>query len=157
MNAHHYEIAIRWTSDRGRGTAAYHSYERAFEIGGEGKPSLAASADPHFRGDSSRYNPEELLLASLSGCHLLSYLHVCSDAGVVVRRYEDHPRGTMTLTRDGGGAFSEVVLRPQVTVETGAMIDAAIGLHTLARQRCFIANSVNFPVHHEPRVTSPGG
>lgn len=154
MTTHTYELMTRWTGNLGEGTASYSAYGRNYEVVGGGKPPLAGSADPHFRGDPSRYNPEELLVAALSGCHLLWYLHLCADAGLVVHTYEDHPRGTMDLTGDGGGSFSEVVLRPQVTVATDRMVDTAIGLHARANELCFIANSVKFPVRHEPIVAS---
>jgi len=156
MTTHTYDLTTRWTGNLGQGTATYEEYSRDYEILGDNKPPLAGSADPHFRGDPSRYNPEELLLAALSGCHLLWYLHLCADAGIVVHAYEDRPSGTMTLTSDGGGSFSEVVIRPQVTVETEQMVEEAVGLHARAHALCFIANSVSFPIRHEPNVTSAG-
>lgn len=154
MTDHAYELAIRWTGNVGAGTSSYRSYERDYEVAAAGKPVLCASADPHFRGDGGRYNPEELLLAALSGCHLLSYLHLCADAGIVVHSYADRASGTMSATREGGGAFREVVLRPDVTVVGEQAVAEATSLHARAHERCFIANSVNFPVRHEPVVRS---
>lgn len=149
---HQYTVRTTWTGDRGTGTSGYRDYDRATTIEIEGKPVLAASADKPFRGDPSRWNPEDLLLAALSQCHLLSYLHACVTVGVVVVGYEDDASGVMVEDGRGGGAFREVVLRPHVTVADASMTDAATAAHAQANQWCFIANSVNFPVRHEPRV-----
>ena len=118
----------------------------------DGKPSLLASSDKPFRGDPSRWNPEDLLVASLSECHLLSYLHACVQAGVIVRGYRDEASGLMVEDGRGGGAFREVVLRPHVIVADESMVDAATAAHAQANEWCFIANSVNFPVRHEPTI-----
>ncbi len=106
-----------------------------------------------FHGDKTRWNPELELVAALSQCHMLSYLHVCATAGVVVTGYEDAPYGLMAETEDGGGHFTEVVLRPRVTVASAGMAEQAEKLHEEASEKCFIASSVNFPVRHEPSVT----
>ncbi|MFS0867995.1 OsmC family protein [Microbacterium sp. 179-B 1A2 NHS] len=150
---HSYRLNTRWTGDRGTGTSGYRDYDRAVTIRIDGKPVLRASADKPFRGDASRWNPEDLLLAALSECHLLSYLHACVTAGVIVTSYEDDATGTMVEDGRGGGAFREVVLRPRVTVADAAMVEAAEAAHAQANAWCFIANSVNFPVRHEPTVT----
>jgi organic hydroperoxide reductase OsmC/OhrA len=84
---HHYGAAIRWTGNRGTGTSSYHAYDRTHEISSPGKPIIAASADLAFRGETERWNPEELLVVSLSQCHLLWYLHLAATAGVVVTNY----------------------------------------------------------------------
>lgn len=149
---HRYSVRTTWTGDRGTGTSGYRDYDRAATIQIAGKPALAASADKPFRGDPSRWNPEDLLLAALSQCHLLSYLHACVTAGVVVVSYEDDATGLMVEDGRNGGAFREVVLRPRVTVAEASMIDAATAAHDQAHAWCFIANSVNFPVRHEPVV-----
>jgi organic hydroperoxide reductase OsmC/OhrA len=149
---HTYQIEVNWTGNHGEGTSSYRAYSRAHEIVAAGKPILPGSSDPAFRGEASRYNPEELLVASLSGCHMLWYLHLCADAGIVVTDYVDQARGTMVETRDGAGAFAEVVLRPVVTVRSAAEAERASALHEQAHERCFIARSVNFPVRCEPRV-----
>ncbi|WP_316314058.1 OsmC family protein, partial [Clavibacter michiganensis] len=117
-------------------------------------PLLEASADKPFRGDPAKWNPEELLLGALSECHLLSYLHACVTTGVVVVSYSDDATGTMVEDGKGGGAFTDVLLRPRVVVADESMIDAAVAAHRQAREWCFIANSVNFPVRHEPVVTA---
>ncbi len=149
---HRYSVRTAWTGNRGSGTSGYRDYDRAVTIDIDGKPTLLASSDKPFRGDSSRWNPEDMLVAALSECHLLSYLHACVTAGVVVTSYEDDASGTLVLDGKGGGAFREVVLRPRVTVADVAMIPAAEAAHEQAHEWCFIANSVNFPVRHEPTV-----
>ncbi|MDT0347632.1 OsmC family protein [Streptomyces litchfieldiae] len=154
---HRYEVTVRWTGDTGRGTAGYRGYARDHEVTVPGKPTLIpGSADPAFVGDPERWNPEELLVSSLSQCHMLSYLAVCSLSGVVVTGYQDVARGTMRETGDGGGAFTEVVLNPVVTVAEEGMVEKATALHEKAHRICFIASSVNFPVRHEPVVTAAG-
>jgi len=87
---------------------------------------------------------------------MLWYLHLCAAAGVIVTSYIDHAAGTMTEADDGGGRFTEVVLRPQVTVASPQMTDSAASLHQEAHTKCFIANSVNFPVRHEAVITAAG-
>lgn len=148
---HSYDIAVTWTGNRGTGTSAYGDYTRDHEVAADGPDAIAGSSDPAFRGDKRRWNPEQLLVASLSQCHMLWYLHLCADAGVVVTAYVDHALGAMTETADGG-RFTEVVLRPHVTVASPGMVETATRLHTDAHRACFIANSVNFPVRHEPIV-----
>jgi organic hydroperoxide reductase OsmC/OhrA len=152
---HHYGLAVTWTGNRGSGTSGYRDYGRDHTVSADGRPPLEGSSDPVFHGDKDRWNPELELLAALSQCHLLSYLHVCASAGVVVTGYEDAPYGVMAETRDGGGHFTEVVLRPRVTVAAPEMAEAARALHREASEKCFIAASVNFPVRHEPTVTAP--
>lgn len=152
-NAEHtYATTLTWTGNRGPGTTGYRDYDRSHDTAADGRPTLHGSADRVFHGDPSRWNPELLLLAALSQCHLLSYLHCCVEAGVVVTAYRDAATGTMIEHGHGGGHFSEVVLRPRVTVADAAMTDAALQLHEPAAGRCFIAASVNFPVAHEPEV-----
>jgi len=147
---HHYHLTIQWTGNTGTGTSVYRTYDRSHTISGENKATILASSDPAFRGDISKYNPEELLVAALSGCHMLSFLHKCADAGVVVTAYSDSATGTMIQTPEGGGHFTEVTLNPMFTLDAVAMIDMANSLHHKASQQCFIAGSVNFPVHHHP-------
>lgn len=149
---HHYALTMEWTGDQGTGTDHYRSYKRDHVIRIDGKPDLPGSADPHFRGDRTRYNPEELLLAALSACHMMSYLHVCATHGVVVTGYVDQATGTMNTVGDGGH-MTEVVLRPSVTVQHAEMVDHALELHELATDLCFIARSVNFPVRHQAQCT----
>lgn len=145
---HNYKLSIQWTGNKGAGTSGYTAYDRSHTIVGDGKPVLLASSDPAFRGDKAKYNPEELLLASLSSCHMLWYLHLCAEAGVVVTGYTDHATGTMTETSGGGGRFTTVTLHPIVTVATIEMTTKANELHEKANALCYIAKSVNFPVHH---------
>ena len=150
---HRYKAVVEWTGNTGRGTSNYKSYERRHEISaGPQKPPIPGSSDPAFRGDPSRWNPEELLVAALSACHKLWYLHLCAMAGVVVTSYIDHAEGEMEETVDGGGRFRHVVLRPEVTITSGSDAAKARELHAEAHAKCFIANSVNFPAGHEPRI-----
>lgn len=149
---HRYEVRVVWTGDRGEGTASYRAYARDHEVTADGRPEIRGSSDPSFRGDAERWNPEQLLVAALSQCHLLSYLHQCAIAGVVVVAYEDRPEGVMTETEDGGGRFTEVTLRPVVTVADPGMVARARELHERAHELCFIASSVGFPVGHDPEI-----
>jgi organic hydroperoxide reductase OsmC/OhrA len=149
---HRYETRSVWTGDRGQGTADYRGYARTHDTTSPGRPAIAASSDPAFRGDADRWNPELLLVAALSQCHMLSYLHRCASSGVVVTGYEDDAEGVMVETEDGGGHFEDVVLRPLVTVAEPGMVERAQALHHDAAALCFIAASVNFPVRHEPRA-----
>ena len=155
---HRYALTVTWTGNTGQGTTAYRGYRRTHTVTAEGPPELLGSADRTFHGDRERWNPEQLLVASLAQCHMLSYLHVCVDAGVAVTHYVDRATGSMRTEANGSGRFMEVVLRPEVTVADHAMVDAATEAHHRAHELCFIANSVNVPVHHEPvvRVCRPG-
>lgn len=150
---HHYRVTTEWTGNSGTGTTGYRDYTRDVTVRVEGKPELLGSADRPFRGDPGRWNPEDLLVAALSQCHLLSYLHACVTAGVVVTGYADAATGTMRQ-QGNGGAFAEVVLRPRVQVANAEMVDAALSAHHDAHEWCFIANSVSFPVRVEPEVTT---
>ena len=147
--SHNYSLTVKWTGNRGTGTSDYRAYDRNHIIQSESKADIAGSSDPAFRGDKTRYNPEDLMVASLSACHMLVYLHLCAVGGVVVTDYVDHASGNMVETPDGGGHFTEVTLKPVVTVKDSSMIDKANELHHEANKLCFIANSVNFPVKHE--------
>jgi organic hydroperoxide reductase OsmC/OhrA len=149
-----YTLTTNWMGNTGQGTRSYQTYERNHVISAANKPDIPGSSDPSFRGDNTRYNPEELLVASLSSCHMLWYLHLCVEAGVVVTEYIDKATGVMIETSDGGGHFQQVTLHPTVTVADASMIDKANALHGLANQKCFIANSCNFPVYHQPVCTS---
>ncbi|MBS1601637.1 MAG: OsmC family protein [Bacteroidetes bacterium] len=149
---HHYTSRLLWTGNKGKGTASYAAYDRDHILSVKDKPEIPASSDPSFRGNPQRYNPEELLVASLSSCHMLWYLHLCAVNGVVVEDYRDEASGTMLETADGGGKFVEVVLKPVVIVSSADMVEKAFGLHHEANKFCFIANSVNFPVKHEPEI-----
>jgi organic hydroperoxide reductase OsmC/OhrA len=148
---HHYRVDVEWTGNHGTGTQTYQGYGREHEIRVAGKPVLAGSSDPAFRGDSTKHNPEDMLVAALSTCHMLSYLHVAATAGIVVTAYTDTAEGTME-TDAHGGHFVEVVLRPQVTISAASDAAKAEVAHEAAHHGCFIANSVNFPVRCEPRI-----
>jgi organic hydroperoxide reductase OsmC/OhrA len=152
---HEYGVSVSWTGNRGTGTSGYRAYGRDHQVSAAGRPVIAGSADAVFRGDPDRWNPELELVAALSQCHMLSYLHVCAAAGVIVTGYADDATGMMAETDDGGGRFTEVVLRPRVTVASPGMAQAALRLHDDAHAKCFIASSVNFPVRHDAAVTAP--
>ena len=147
---HHYKTTTTWVGNKGQGTKDYKAYDRDHDITIEGKPALLCSSDPAFRGNKARQNPEELLVASLSGCHMLWYLHLCATNGVVVTAYTDEAYGVMEENKDGSGQFTEVVLQPTVTVAEESMVDAANALHHEANKMCFIARSVKFQVKHKP-------
>jgi organic hydroperoxide reductase OsmC/OhrA len=149
---HRYTLTVTWTGDTGEGTSTYRGYRRTHVVSADGPPDLVGSADRTFHGDRERWNPEQLLLAALAQCHMLSYLHVCVDAGVVVTGYVDRATGSMRTEADGSGRFTGVVLHPEVTVAGSTMVEAATRAHRRANELCFIANSVSFPVHHEPVV-----
>jgi organic hydroperoxide reductase OsmC/OhrA len=151
---HNYKLALKWNGNRGSGTTDYRAYGREYSIYIADKVDLEGSSDPSFRGDKTKHNPEDMLLAALSSCHMLSYLHVCAIGGVVILDYTDHATGLMITTSDGAGRFSEVTLNPVVVVADAAMIEKANELHEKANQLCFIANSVNFPVKHAPVTTA---
>lgn len=153
---HQYEVDVTWTGNTGAGTSGYREYERAHDVSALGKPVIAGSADPAFRGVPERWNPEELLVASLSQCHMLWFLALCSQERIVVTDYTDRPSGTMVETADGSGHFSEVVLRPQVRIVDSEHVDRTRILHERAHEMCFIANSVNFEVRCEPVVSAAG-
>lgn len=151
--SHHYSVRVTWTGNRGSGTSGYRDYDRDHELSAPGKPVIAGSADPAFRGDAARWNPEELLVASLAACHKLWYLHLCADAGIRVLAYVDDATGEMAQDADGGGRFTAVTLRPHVVVAAGADLELAHTLHAEAHRLCFIASSMNFPVTHAPTLT----
>lgn len=152
---HSYQIALTWTGNKGQGTSNYRAYDRAYEIEVAGKPVISGSSDPAFRGDRTKYNPEELFVAAISSCHLLWYLHLCADAGVVVVSYRDRAWGKM-CEQDKGGRFTEVILKPEVVISADSDLQKAKQLHEKAHQHCFIANSVNFPIACQPSISLVG-
>jgi organic hydroperoxide reductase OsmC/OhrA len=145
---HQYQVSVRWTGNRGSGTSGYRDYDRNHLIEAPLKPPLSGSSDPKFHGDRTRYNPEELLVAILSACHMLWYLHLCADSGIVVQTYLDRAEGAMETGSSGAGRFTTVTLRPEVTISRGDA-ERAKALHREAHEKCYIANSVNFPVRVE--------
>lgn len=150
---HHYAINIEWTGNKGEDTASYSAYDRNFILRGNGKPSIECSTDPAFRGDSSKYNPEDMLLAALSSCHMLWYLHLCADEGIQVVSYSDDPTGEMADSVGlEGGRFLQVTLNPKIVIRQKDKIDKALQLHDIAKAKCFIANSCNFPIGHLPTI-----
>ena len=153
---HRYSIHTEWTGSPGEGTTNYRAYSRDHVIAAAGKPGLPGSSDPAFHGDGSRWNPEDLLVASLSSCHMLWYLHLCAQAEIVVLAYRDNAVGTMVEDASGGGRFTHAVLRPVATLAAGSDAERATALHEEAHRLCFIVNSVNFTVSIEPTVLVAG-
>ena len=150
---HRFDAVVTWTGNQGTGTSSYRSYSRNHEIGGVAKSSVVAgSSDPAFRGDKTRYSPEDLIVGSLAACHMLWVLHLCAEAKITVVEYVDTAAGTMTLNADGSGQFAEVVLRPRITVVEPGREDDVMAVNEKAHGLCFIARSVNFPVRHEPTI-----
>lgn len=152
QRSHTYHTQVTWTGNRGTGTSGYRAYGRDHDLAADGRPVILGSSDPAFRGDPNRWNPELGLLGALSQCHLLWYLHLCAEAGVVVTAYTDNAQATMLDTGDAG-RFTGAVLRPHVVVRSQDMVDRAVALHADAHRACYIAASVNFPVYHEPVVS----
>jgi organic hydroperoxide reductase OsmC/OhrA len=152
MKQHTYQVHVNWTGNTGEGTKTYKSYRRDLTIESSGKPPIPGSSDPAFRGDPSRYNPEDLLIASLSSCHMLWYLHLCAVNHVTVVDYQDHASGVMQEHDDGSGEFASVTLKPNIRILPGDDREKALALHTEAHHLCFIARSVNFPVEVTPEI-----
>ena len=150
---HRYNVQVSWTGNLGQGTGSYTNYERSYMVDAHGKPPIPGSSDPAFRGDSERWNPEEMLVASLSACHQLLYLHLCAEAGVRVVSYMDQAEGVMLEEKGGSGRFIEVTLRPRIQVSSDSNVETAGDLHRRASELCFIARSMAFPVYHEPQVS----
>lgn len=155
MKAHNYEIKVVWTGNEGNGTLNYKSYNRNHEISANGKyDGINGSSDPAFLGDKTKYNPEDLFLSSVSACHMLWYLHLCSVHKIVVTEYTDNATGIMEETENGSGKFTKVTLNPNVKITNADLIDKANELHTEANKMCFIANSCNFKIGHNPKTTA---
>jgi organic hydroperoxide reductase OsmC/OhrA len=148
---HSYTVDVRWTGAGQTGTTSYTAYSRDHEVTVAGHPTLLGSSDPAFRGDPTRYSPEELFVATLSQCHMLWFLHFAAQDGVVVVGYWDEAVGTMRVESAGAGQFADVMLHPRITVRDDGVTDEHVAtLHGRAHEHCFIARSVNFPVRHEP-------
>ena len=152
MPEHSYQTLLQWTGNKGQGSKNYRAYDRAYKIEVKGKPVIFGLSDPSFRGDRTKHNPEELLVASVSSCHMLWYLHLCSEAKVIVVEYKDRAVGKMSETPDGSGKFTEVILQPEVTITAERDLERAKQLHHEAHKFCFIANSVNFPILCQPLI-----
>ena len=153
MKNHHYKTKVIWTGNTGESTKNYRSYQRSYTISVDGKAEISGSSDPAFLGNPELHNPEDLLLASVSSCHLLWYLHLCSVNKILVLEYEDFAEGTMIESENGSGKFSEIILKPNIVVAEKEMIEKAVELHEKANEYCFIANSLNFKVKHQPKIT----
>lgn len=151
---HRYAVAVEWTGNTGSGTGSYAGYSRDHVLTTPGKPDIAGSSDPDFRGDPGRWNPEEMLVGALAACHQLWYLHLCASAGIRVLAYRDAATGVMAENADGSGQFAQVTLRPEVTIGAGDNVQHARALHAEAARLCFLARSVRFPIKHEPVIVA---
>ncbi len=149
---HHYRSRLIWDGNRGDGTSDYRTYGRNYRVTVEGKPDIHGTADPAFRGEAEKWNPEDLFLAALSSCHMLTYLALCARDKISVLAYEDEATGVMKEDKRGGGRFEEVVLHPVVTIANAEQLDRARELHERAHELCFIAASVSVPIHHRAEV-----
>lgn len=153
VKKHVYTSQLAWTGNKGSGTSAYKAYERTWDLKIDGKPTIHCSNDPLLGGDSAKYNPEDLLISALSSCHMLWYLHLCSDAGITVLSYEDIPEGIGELEPSGKGKFTSAILKPKITITADSDAGLAKDIHHKIHDYCFIARSVNFPVIYEPEIT----
>ena len=149
---HEYAATLVWDGNTGTGTTSYDGYGRQYRLLIAGKPELRGSADPMFRGDGGVHNPEDLFLAAISSCHMLSYLALCARKRINVLVYEDHATAVMSFDSRGGGKFDEVTLHPKVTIADISQRDLALHLHEAAHEVCFIANSCSVPIRHEAVV-----
>lgn len=149
-----YKSKLYWTGNKGTGTSAYKAYDRTWRLEIDGKPKIDCSNDPILGGDPSKYNPEDMLISALSSCHMLWYLHLCSQAGVVVLSYADEPVGYGELEATGKGKFTSAILRPKIEITPESDAKAALEIHEQIHEYCFIARSVNFPVTYEPEIYS---
>ena len=151
-NEHRYTATVTWTGNLGEGTRTYKGYARHYDIMCPGKPAVVGSADPAYLGDSERHNPEDLLVAALSACHMLWYLHLCAVNRIAVIAYRDTAEGVMRANSDGSGEFEKVTLKPRVKIAGDSCAETAMSLHQRANAMCFIARSVNFQVEHIPEI-----
>lgn len=156
MTTHDYEIELTWTGNTGTGTSSYRGFSRDHTVTAAGPGSILGSSDPAFRGDSARWNPEQLFLSSIAQCHMLWYLHLAARSGVVVTAYEDRPTGVMVEEAGAAGQFERVTLHPTVTITAESDPTVAEQLHHQVGDYCFIARSINTPIHHEVVVHLEG-
>lgn len=151
MTEHEFPARVVWTGNLGRGTTNYHAYQRTWSVATPGKSEIQCSNDPLLGGDPALHNPEDLLIATVSACHMLWYLHLASKAKIIVTSYVDDPVGIGETEANGTGRFVRAVLRPRIDVVEGADLAKAEALHHDVHRYCFIARSVNFPITYEPR------
>jgi organic hydroperoxide reductase OsmC/OhrA len=150
VKKHEYQTNLTWTGNQGEGTKKYNSYTRDYTIEILNKTIILGSSDPAFLGDANKHNPEDLLVSSISSCHMLWFLHLASTKGIVVVDYSDKATGVMIEQEDGSGYFESVTLNPIVTITDATRFEETNELHQLANKYCFISNSLNFKVKHHP-------
>ncbi len=156
MVSHSYSLMLEWTGNNGGGTSAYRAYRRDYTISMAGKPDILGTSDPAFLGDPAKHNPEDMFLASVASCHMLWYLHLASSAGIIVTDYTDNAEAEMVMSKDGSGQFSSVTLKPTVTIADPEKAELAEKIHGDVGAMCFIARSVNVPIHHQATIKVEG-
>lgn len=149
-NKINYKLTLAWLGNEGSGTSGYKNYKRDFVAVSDGKPPISGSSDPHYLGDTTKYNPEEMLLMAVSSCHMLWFLHLCAVNDIIVTEYSDEPTGVLEIFEDGGGKFVEIILSPIVSIQNQPNMEQLTHLHEKANKLCFIANSLNINIKHEP-------
>jgi len=152
-NEHRFESRLIWTGAAKGPTVDYATYSRECRVEFPGKPAIMLSSAAVFRGDPVLHDPEDLLVAALSTCHFLSYVALCARRGVHVTAYEDEAVGVMSRPPEAKTfRFTDVLLKPRVTIASDSDAELARALHEKAHEECFIAASVNFPVRHEATI-----
>lgn len=144
MKEFSYSATVEWMGNDGSGTSTK-TFGRDNELSTPNKPTIIGSAPSEFGGDGANWAPEDLFVAAISQCHMLTYLFLCFRAGIVVESYTDTAVGTLAIEGASGGHFSKVELRPAVTISAGDP-RAADALHASASASCFVGNSVSCDV-----------
>lgn len=151
---HLFKVALNWMKKDNISSSLSRIYTKSHHISIEGKPDLEVSAAKAFKGDPNLYNPEDLLLSSLTSCHMMSYLYCCMQYKIEVISYQDHSEATLQVNPDGSGKIVKVDLFPEIIISNSSQIELALSLHKKANELCFIANSCNFPVYHHPKCNA---
>ena len=151
---HLFKVALNWMKKDNISSSLSRIYTKSHHISIEGKPDLEVSAAKAFKGDPNLYNPEDLLLSSLTSCHMMSYLYCCAQHKIEVISYQDHSEATLQVNPDGSGKIVKVDLFPDIIISDSSQIELAISLHKKANELCFIANSCNFPVYHHAKCSA---
>ncbi|MGV0996986.1 OsmC family protein [Empedobacter falsenii] len=151
---HLFKVALNWIKKESKMDSSTRIYTKSHHISIEGKPDLEVSAAKAFKGDPNLYNPEDLLLSSLTSCHMMSYLYCCAQHKIEVISYQDHSEATLQVNPDGSGKIVKVDLFPDIIISDSSQIELALSLHKKANELCFIANSCNFPVYHHAKCSA---
>lgn len=153
-NRHTFEAHLSWTKPDEASSNRKRIYGKTHLMQINGKQDLTISAAKAFKGDPALHNPEDQLLSSIMSCHMMSFLYVCSQHNMEVFSYKDKATAILETYEDGSGKIVSVSLFPQVIIADHNQIELANALHVKANKLCFIANSCNFPVQHEPYTSS---